>query len=341
MHLPTLAVLRAGAVLVVFAFHLHEWGIVGLGLLDEGQAAIGFFFVLSGFVLAWGYRTTTPLGRFYARRLARIYPSHLAMAVVALLVPVTAKPITGPGVVANLLLVQAWWPSLPVVFGLNGVSWYLSCELAFFVAFPFLLRWMNRHSLAALAVLTGGWYVASSVVAVLAARPGAPVWLGLLGYANPAVVFSDFLLGVLAARALVLGRRIAWPPVVATVVVCTSAIALFRHSVSPLPFVAPLCLLLVLAGARAARSGRLRCLGARPVAYASRLALAFYLVHELVIINLHAWTGMVGIGAAVLDLVVAVAAAVALHHLVELPAARAVLRAAPSSGRPRKYSVAR
>src|ERR687885_787805 len=84
--LKLLASLRPAAALLVFGFHLHV-----MGLFDDGttgtvldwlfsRCAGGFscFFLLSGLVLTWSIRPTDTTVRFWRRRIARIYPNHLA-----------------------------------------------------------------------------------------------------------------------------------------------------------------------------------------------------------------------------------------------------------------------
>lgn len=76
----------------------------------------------------------------------------------------TALPVVQVGrgwgeAVPNLLLVQAWWRDPYVVYGMNAVSWSLSCEVFFYACFPvtvIVLRRMSnrvRWAIAALGVV--------------------------------------------------------------------------------------------------------------------------------------------------------------------------------------------
>jgi hypothetical protein len=70
--LPRLTALRAFAALAVFVFHLHAHHVASLpwGISAIGGAGVAFFFVLSGFVLAWGTPPGLPARTFYRRRFA-------------------------------------------------------------------------------------------------------------------------------------------------------------------------------------------------------------------------------------------------------------------------------
>jgi peptidoglycan/LPS O-acetylase OafA/YrhL len=78
-YFPHVDGLRALAVLAVMAYHIHP------ALLRGGFAGVDVFFVISGFVVTAslashrGESLSAFLGRFYARRLARIAPGLLVM----------------------------------------------------------------------------------------------------------------------------------------------------------------------------------------------------------------------------------------------------------------------
>src|SRR5262249_9670208 len=130
--LPSLAGSRFLAALLVFGFHLHVMGLVTGGpastVLDwifaQSAGAFSFFFILSGFALTWSQRPTDTASRFWRRRIARIYPNHVATWLVALgLIVAHAGTVDPAVVVPNLFLVHAWVPDPKVFFGMNVVSW--------------------------------------------------------------------------------------------------------------------------------------------------------------------------------------------------------------------------
>jgi peptidoglycan/LPS O-acetylase OafA/YrhL len=52
-------------------------------LVSMGQTGVTFFFLLSGFVLAWSMNPSTSKWQFYWRRFARIWPLHALTALAA------------------------------------------------------------------------------------------------------------------------------------------------------------------------------------------------------------------------------------------------------------------
>src|SRR3954465_3656973 len=145
------------AFLVVVHHSLQHWfGNRVYPVADFGYIGVDFFFVLSGFVLTWSWRPEVSARRFWWNRVARIWPLHLTTLVLA--VVFVADQINHPGVlgtVANLLLLQAWVPSDKVYFGYNAVAWSLSCEVFFYLAFPWLVKAIASMSTRSQQVLIG------------------------------------------------------------------------------------------------------------------------------------------------------------------------------------------
>ncbi|WP_406046043.1 acyltransferase family protein [Micromonospora sp. NBC_00898] len=110
-RLPSLTGLRWVAALLVFGFHVGTMRIVAepdnQAVIDRqlslGLSGVEFFFILSGFVLVWSYRDGERRRTFLRRRLAKIYPNHLLMFGVVLLVGLWfADPINVWAALGNL-----------------------------------------------------------------------------------------------------------------------------------------------------------------------------------------------------------------------------------------------
>jgi peptidoglycan/LPS O-acetylase OafA/YrhL len=103
-----------------------------LALVANGQAAVGLFFVISGFCIHFGQsrNLTVDAGPFLLRRTVRIGAPLLAVSALA--------AYLGP------------WASA----ALKTVLWSLYCELAYYFAYPVLLacrRWWSMMTLIAIA----------------------------------------------------------------------------------------------------------------------------------------------------------------------------------------------
>ncbi|WP_157103925.1 acyltransferase family protein [Nocardia harenae] len=111
--------------------------------MQLGAGGVTFFFVLSGFVIFWSYRRRGSVGRYYQRRLLKIFPTHIVTGVV--LVLIAGVPLVRPVVWApNLLLLHTWIPKWSTVGGLNVPSWSLCAELLFYLTFPLALPVVSR-----------------------------------------------------------------------------------------------------------------------------------------------------------------------------------------------------
>jgi peptidoglycan/LPS O-acetylase OafA/YrhL len=174
-RLDSLTALRFFAALFVVVFHgwyhfTGKQGIDGAGFVNFGYTSVGFFFMLSGFVLAWSWRPGVAVWRLWWRRFARVWPLcaflTVVVAVYFLLVPQSAPPgmPTWSSFLLCFGLLQAW-PPFTYVLGYNYPSWSLSTEFFFYLCFPFIalgvarlrLRW-----LLSLAVLSGAAYVVAA-----------------------------------------------------------------------------------------------------------------------------------------------------------------------------------
>jgi peptidoglycan/LPS O-acetylase OafA/YrhL len=234
--LPALTGLRFVAAALIVAHHwMRHWrvGVVPTGALHAvlwmGYQAVSFFFVLSGFILAYGYiqrngELRTSSRRFYVARFARIYPSYivaflLAAAPFLLATPAPTRVGTLATALSTLTLTQAW--AADYVGGWNGPGWSLSAEMFFYLLFPLVAVPIGRLSQRQLhGLLCVLW--ATSLCFPL----GYLVWvrLGLTPYYYfPSIVYTtplarlpEFLMGMALGRLFIVHRtRYHAPPRIA------------------------------------------------------------------------------------------------------------------------------
>ncbi|MCK9920631.1 acyltransferase [Frankia sp. AgPm24] len=347
-NLPALTGLRGVAATLVFFRHIDAEvaDTLPIGPLgDIGYAGVSFFFVLSGFVLTWAAGPTSR-ARFYWRRFARVYPLYL---VAVLLWFAVAWPLGKMGefgskpiaVLPSLLLVQAWIPTQSIYFGWGGaVLWSLSCEAFFYLAFPLLYPRLAARSQAGRMRLALVVLLPTAAISCLAGVVDPR--LDLAVYVNPAVRIGEFVLGIvlaLLARDGVRGtagqrRTLA---VLATAWLAVPVTLGFSHGdrqglidTLALPSFA---VAIFLVGTREADGGRVAGASARPLVYFGVISYAFYLVHPVALtaggeLGWFEATTAPGMALGVLaGFLLAFGCAAVLHHGVEQPAQRYLLRA--------------
>lgn len=343
-NLPSLTGLRWVAALGVFGFHIlvvqyfsgsavTVWGAV----FGPGSSCVALFFVLSGFVITWSYRSGETT-RFWLRRVARLWPAHLVAVGLALVVAATTVPgirTTDPmGELANVFLVSTWhtqwWQAG------NPVSWSLACEAFFYFVFPFLHAALRRCPGPFLVAVASVMLLVTFTAPALAAHlPGQ-----LSPYSFPPFRLPEFILGIVCALLI---RQHGWSgprPVVAVPVAVLGYVASAGGFFVPPAGIEPSALadlgfaLLISALVRIDLAGRRSVLASRPFQLLGKLSFSFYLVHLLVIASVSSpWPDghpqIAWVPAALLALVsltVALALAAALHFGVEVPARQALLR---------------
>lgn len=152
----------------VFAYHVNLqcqfaplFGMAGYPV-QRGYLGVDGFFVLSGMVLAYAHPalalTWRDARQFWAKRLVRIYPVHIAM-ILAFLCLLGVGALLGlrpreperfglDELVNHLLLIHAWGASDRWAW--NYPSWSISAEWAGYLSFPVLWMLCRRLSRAAL-----------------------------------------------------------------------------------------------------------------------------------------------------------------------------------------------
>jgi peptidoglycan/LPS O-acetylase OafA/YrhL len=203
---------------VLYHFELQLDLVAGQGsIIHRGYLGVDGFFLLSGYVLFLQYHSL-PVWRpaiwagFLARRAARIYPGHLAVLAILVLMlaavtlaglPVRdAERFRPEDLLKQVLLINAWWTMDQHAW--NYVSWALSAEWFGYLLFPVFLG-------AALAMPRALALPAAMLVlaalAWLESRMGASRLNLTLDYGLCRFT-AEFLIGLLLARA---SPQLRWP----------------------------------------------------------------------------------------------------------------------------------
>ena len=317
---------------------------------------VSFFFVLSGFILAYRYpklANSAEVRTFLTFRIARIWPAHAVTAVAAALI--LSLPIDGR-FIANLAMIHGWIPNKPWYFSYNAVSWSISTEFFFYLAFPVLIIAWSRTfwwKLALCGLLLGTLMIVGRdlhLPDLTSITTDSPSLHGLL-YISPLARLLEFAAGMATCSAF----RWADPKVVKVprwlftvaeiaviaLVVWLLADHMFRGiALRVLPSSAEQYLLycdawpgacltvFVFAFQRGAVS---RVLSIGPALLLGEISYSLYLVHTTVFHVIVEFLDIKGIVAFVLGCAVSLIVAWILWRAVEVPARTAVRRLAVPS----------
>jgi peptidoglycan/LPS O-acetylase OafA/YrhL len=142
---------------------------------------VDFFFVLSGFVIAYSYqfiKTGQDLGKFYKKRLFRLYPLHFIVLLIFVLIEFSKHSASGYVHVnkienvsnnlttffTNIFLVNS--VKLPGVHDVswNIASWSISAEMMAYLVFGLTMVFINRNNLSKIKVAIYSFVIFASAL---------------------------------------------------------------------------------------------------------------------------------------------------------------------------------
>lgn len=311
-RLPTLTGLRFPAALLVFLFHavlpfasirvFADHGVErGIYSALGGVAGLTmpFWFMLSGFILIWSARPGDTARSFWRRRYAKIVPPYVVAWVLALVLVegVDGSSTTPAQGFLSLFMLQSWVPDVSTNFAVNNVSWSLSVEAFFYLAFPVMYLALKRIPARHLKYWIGG-VIAAVALTPLLTYAIVPVGTGVVpnepsqsanyfwfAYVFPPGRLLDFALGMLVGRAVVLGRwrniGMIWSGVLLAVSYGLALTVPWLYGLR-IACIIPAALLIA-AGAIADNEGRFTLFRNRTMVWLGEISFAFYLVHFTVL----------------------------------------------------------
>jgi peptidoglycan/LPS O-acetylase OafA/YrhL len=363
-RLDALTSLRFFAALYVVAFHYRTLFVVGdasaPGFFQFGYSGVTFFFLLSGFILAYNYKSVDfadghALGDYLLARIARIYPVFLVSLLVSLPFFIKAVLQSTPhhnflaaaAIILTPLGLHAWVPG--AACALNCPSWSISTEFFFYAMFPLIFARVLRRPLT--------WCAATGLLLLTTWSLFALIWSAYgHGYAltgaaahqddrtNPLSQFimyfpigrlPEFIFGILLFAYWSGGARLPRPATLVMASVLSAAIILEFQSAIPDVILhngltAIVWAPLILAGA----SMRAGPLSAPTLVFLGRISFALYLLHiptalTVLAVNKY-WLGgalsSVPLLAALGTSLLAIAAAAAAYGMIEEPGRRFIVR---------------
>jgi peptidoglycan/LPS O-acetylase OafA/YrhL len=238
-YLPAVDHLRGAAAILMICYHgYQQLGGPGFSrasnplqaLAIEGHTAVALFLVLSGFIFTWGALQAggeVRYGTFLRNRVLRIAPMYVLVVLLGMYTHPSGYSIGG---IVQLFTLQGTPPIASADLGPFGaLLWTISVEFAFYLIFPFLLRFLRTQ---------GPWYLVALVGMMTALRALAhgvdPAGTRDLAYWTivgrlDQLVIGMLLAWLLARRAVDWRPRWAWPAVGGAVVVALAVIDVFNR----------------------------------------------------------------------------------------------------------------
>ncbi len=172
--------------------------------ITAGPIAVGYFYVLSGFIMAIAYyqpdknkQHAINKKKYWIARFARIYPVYLVALLLIAVAKLSVIAVNPAQLPLHLLLLQSWIPSYPIT--LNTPGWSLSVEAFFYLCLPFLLIWVYKFGIRSLVIFCIVIWLITQVVLLTSLNSSFYAPKTLLHdfiYYNPLMHLNSFIAGL-------------------------------------------------------------------------------------------------------------------------------------------------
>ncbi|MEU1969572.1 acyltransferase [Micromonospora sediminicola] len=265
---------------------------------------INYFFIVSGFVLAWTWHPGRTATGFWRRRFGKVYPVYAVTSLLAFI---------GFGLVANFwhswkvllthtFLLQAWTPDQRYLLALNPVMWTLSSEIFLYLLFPALIIVFVQMPRRALQITALACVVLAFLLPYLAGQtfdmrqPAPPVLAPLEGYDNafsywftlmfPPLRLFQFALGMAVALLMKQGMRFPGLPIALPIFAVGLVLTNLYLPVEVAGGAGMLVPLVLVVAALVQRdvAGKRTGLTSAPMLFLGKISFSFYAIHILFIL---------------------------------------------------------
>jgi peptidoglycan/LPS O-acetylase OafA/YrhL len=199
----------AALVVVVYHFAPEKFSGVSISFFkSHGYEPVNFFFFLSGFILTHAYKgkvdSFSEYKKYLFNRWSKIYPVYLFALIITFSVNYEVFSNTRSFYLRFLLettMLQSWCFKT----ALNFPDWSLSCELLFYITFPFFLNLIIKSSRRKSLFMTICFYAIT-----------ISLCLGFIGKINnleyfPITHLSTFILGILSYKLCIVDNVVKSP----------------------------------------------------------------------------------------------------------------------------------
>jgi peptidoglycan/LPS O-acetylase OafA/YrhL len=280
---------------LVVLLHYHEDFAMHLGavtpIVNKLEVMVDFFFVLSGFVIAITYgkamANVGDYGRFLQRRIARLFPLHIAVLAVFVGLALANKfgwltanhvrELDFSALPANMLMLHAWGAVDHLSF--NAPSWSISAEWLAYLLFPALLVVSRRFTLATnIAILIG----AVALLTLWRNATGTRDWYEATFDYGALRALPSFFLGMIIAGLVETSSRAFRVPWLAVHMTFLTALGSLYFELRDVTIA--LLALVVLLAALAERGNTSSVVTSRVMGRLGDASYAIYMVHRIVAI---------------------------------------------------------
>lgn len=183
----------------VFPFNGYIFSII----VKQAPSVVGYFFVLSGFVMiiAYNKKKDVLFSDFIKKRIARIYPIYMiALCLSVSLYFLFKMPLNYTELIMNIFMIQSWFPGSAL--SLNSPGWSLAVEFFFYLSFPILFAFYRKANYKIISITIITYWVLSQVLIYYLMSSGFdkgfPSHSHDFVYYFPIIHLNEFLVGNLA-----------------------------------------------------------------------------------------------------------------------------------------------